>query len=53
MTHVKDMKDLGKVRLPGGNSFLVDLWVKTSNYCISFSLLDGLFLDLPHDPEVR
>jgi len=45
------MKDPDKVRLPGGDCFLVELRMEMLRNDISFTLLDDLPLDLRDSPE--
>ena len=52
-THVKDLKNLVEVQLPGGNLFFVVLYTKTSRNRISISLLDDIPFDLSHNSEIR
>ena len=45
-TYVEDEEDLGEVRLPSRNHFLVVLRMEKSGDCVPFALLDDLPLDL-------
>ena len=52
-TYVEDLKDPVEFLPPGGDHILVVLCVEESRSCFSFSLLNGLPLDLGHSPAVR
>jgi len=52
-THVKGLKNLVKVQLPGGDLFLVGLCMQMSRYPSSFSLLGDIPFDLRHSPGVK
>jgi len=49
-THVKDLKNLVKVRPPGGDHFLVGLCMQMSRNRTSFSLFHDIPFDLRYSP---
>ena len=49
--HVKDMKNLVEVQLPGGDRFLTALCVMTSRDRVPFTPLDDVPLDLVRGPD--
>ena len=51
-THVKDLKNLVEVQLPGGNFFLVGLCMETSRNHVPVSLLDDIPFYLRYGSEV-